>query len=79
MIAFPADVTFFWFFSATNNTWESINAATEGYNITKIGLTSYLYIADFQIKQAGLYKVYGNNSVKAGRDYRFELRPQSKC
>ena len=79
MIAFPADVTFHWFFNTTYNTWEPINANTEGYNVTKIGLTSYLYIADFQVEQAGHYKVYGNNSVKAGRDYRFELRPQSKC
>ena len=79
MIAFPADVTFHWFFNGTNNTWESISTTIEGYNITNRGLTSYLYIADFQAKQAGHYKVYGNNSVKAGRDYKFELPPDSKC
>ena len=38
-----------------------------------------IYIADFQTDQAGHYKVYGNNSVKAGRDYKFELLPHSKC
>ena len=79
MIAFPADVTFHWFFNGTNNAWEPINATTEGYNITNMGLTSYLLITNFQPEQAGHYKVYGNNSVKAGRDYKFELRSHSKC
>ena len=78
-LTFPADVTFHWFFHTSNNTWKPINTTTKGYNITNIGLTSYLYIADFQAKQAGHYKVYGNNCVKAGRDYKFELRPHSKC
>ena len=79
MKAFPADVTFHWFFNTSNNTWKSINATSEGYNITNKGLTSYLFIANFQPEQAGHYKVYGNNSVKAGRDYNFKLRPHSKC
>ena len=79
MIAFPADVTFHWFFNTSNYTWEPIKKTSEGYNITNIGLTSYLYIANFQPEQAGHYKVYGNNSVKAGRDYKFELRTHGKC
>ena len=82
MIAFPADITFHWFFNSSNNKWEPINPTTEGYNITNIGLTSYLFIANFLPEQAGHYKVYGNNSVKAGRDYKFELLPllpNSKC
>ena len=78
MIAFPADVTFHWSFNTRNNTWEPINTTTKGYNITDKGLTSYLYIADFQTEQAGHYKVYGNNSVKAGRNYKFELLPHSE-
>ena len=79
MIAFPADVTFHWFFNTSKNTWNLINTTTEGYNITNIGLKSYLFIANFQPEQAGHYKVFGNNSVKAGRGYKFELRPHSKC
>ena len=79
MIAFPADVAFHWFFKIPDNTWEPINTATEGYNIINVGQTSYLFIENFQKKQTGHYKVYGINSVTAGRDYKFELVPHSKC
>ena len=79
MIAFPADVTFYWSFKIADNTWEPINATTEGYNITNTRLTSYLFIDKFQPEQAGVYKVHGENSLNAGKDYKFELRYHSKC
>ena len=79
MIAFPADVTFYWSFKIADNTWEPVNATTEGYNITNTVLTSYLFIDKFQPGQAGHYKVYGKNSLNTGRKYDFELRPYSKC
>ena len=78
MRAYPTDVTFLWLFGGTNKTWNPINSTTEGYNITNIGLSSYLYINNFQIDKAGHYKVYGKNSVNAGREYGFELRSRSK-
>ena len=78
MTAFPEDIIFNWSFKKADNTWNPINTSGEGYNITNIGLTSYLFVAKFQPDQAGHYKVYGNNSVKPGRDYIFELRSHSK-
>ena len=78
MRANPAVVTFFWSFGGTNKTWNQINSTTEGYNVTNIGLNSYLYIDNFKLEKAGYYRVYGKNSVNAGREYEFELRSRSK-
>ena len=78
MRAYPTDVTFFWSFGGTNKTWNPINSTTEGYNITNIGLSSSLYIDNFKLEKAGHYRVYGKNSVNAGREYGFELRSRSK-
>ena len=47
MIAYPVDVTFHWSFGGMNKTWESVNETSGQYNITTIGLTSYLIITSF--------------------------------
>ena len=78
MNAYPTHVTFFWSFGGTNKTWNPINSTTEGYNITNIGLSSSLYIDNFKLDKAGHYRVYGKNSVNAGRENEFELSTCSK-
>ena len=74
MIAHPAKVVFLWEFGGKNRTWENINQRTEEYNITNIGLTSYLTIASFKSHHEGFYKVSGNNSVRTGRGYEFRVQ-----
>ena len=74
MITHPAKVVFLWEFGGKNRTWENINQRTEEYNITNIGLTSYLTIASFKPHHEGFYKVSGNNSVRTGREYEFQVQ-----
>ena len=74
MMAHPAEVVFLWEFGGRNWTWEHINQTTEEYNITNIGLTSYLTITNFKPHHEGFYKVSGNNSVRTGRGYEFQVQ-----
>ena len=74
MIAHPAEVVFLWKFGGRKKTWEPMNKTSEEYNITDIGLTSYLTITSFKPHQEGFYKVSGNNSVGTGREYEFQVQ-----
>ena len=74
MIAHPAEVAFFWSFGGMDRTWETINETTGEYNITNIGLTSYLTITSLKSQNEGFYKVSGNNSVRTGREYEFQVQ-----
>ena len=73
MIAHPAEVVFLWEFGGMNRTWKPINETSEEYNITNTGLTSYLTITSFKPHLEGFYKVSGNNSVRTGREYEFQV------
>ena len=74
MTAHPAEVVFLWDFGGINRTWKNINQRTEEYNITNIGLTSYLTIKSFKPHLEGFYRVFGNNSVRTGREYEFRVQ-----
>ena len=74
MIAHPAEVVFLWSFGGINRTWEPINKTSEEYNITNTGLTSYLTITSFKQHHEGFYKVSGNNFVRTGREYEFQVQ-----
>ena len=74
LIAHPAEVVFLWSFGGMNRTWETISETTAEYNITNIGLTSYLTITSFKSHHEGFYKVSGNNSVRTGREYEFQVQ-----
>ena len=74
MIAHPAEVVFLWEFGGRNRTWEPINKSSDEYNITNIGLTSYLTISSFKPHHEGFYKAFGNNSVRNGRKYEFMVQ-----
>ena len=79
MIAYPEDVTFHWSFGGMTKTWEPINETSVEYNITNIGLTSYLTITSFKPHhQEGFYLVYGQNSVLNRRNYEFLVQPHGK-
>ena len=79
MIAYPVDVTFHWSFGGITKTWEPVNETSGEYNITNIGLTSYLIITSFKSHQEGFYQVHGQNGVRVGRKYEFLVQPQSKA
>ena len=74
MIAHPAEVVFLWEFGGTNRTWKLINKTSEEYNIANMGLTSYLTITSFKQRLEGFYKVSGNNSIRTGREYEFQVQ-----
>ena len=57
-----------------NRTWETISEKTGEYNITNMGLTSYLTIINFKSQHEGFYKVSGNNSIRNGREYEFQVQ-----
>ena len=74
IIAHPAEVVFLWEFGGRNRTWEHINETTEEYNIINMGLTSFLTITSFKPHHEGFYKVSGNNSVRIGTEYEFQVQ-----
>ena len=78
MIAYPADVAFYWSFGGMNRTWEAINESSGEHEINSIRLTSYLTITSFKPDQKGFYQVYGANSVRKGRKYQFHVLPYSE-
>ena len=78
MIAYPVDVTFHWSFGGMNKTWESVNETSGQYNITTIGLTSYLIITSFKPYHEGFYQVYCQNGSPKRRNYGFLVQPNGK-
>ena len=79
MIAYPVDVTFHWSFGGMTKTWEPVNETSGEYNITNIGLASYLTITSFKPHhQEGFYQVYGQNGVPMRRNYEFLVQPHGK-
>ena len=78
MIAYPEDVTFHWSFGGMTKTWKPVNETSGKYNITDIGLTSYLTITSFKLHQEGFYKVYCQNGVPKRRNYEFLVQPHGK-
>ena len=78
VIAYPVNVTFHWSFGGMTKTWEPVNETSGEYNITNIVLTSYLTITSFKPHQEGFYQFYGQNTVRVGRKYEFQLQPHSK-
>ena len=78
MIAHPEEVVFLWSFGRMTRTWKTINKTSEEYDITNIGLTSYLTITSFKPHLEGFYKVSGNNYVRTGSEYEFQVQRYGK-
>ena len=78
MIAYPEDVTFHWSFGGMTKTWEPVNETSGEYNITNIEMASSLSITSFKPHHEGFYQVFGQNPVRVGRKYEFQLQRHSK-
>ena len=78
MIAYPVDATFHWSFGGMTKIWKPVNETSAEYNITNIGLTSYLIITSFKPHHEGFYQVYCQNGVPMRRNYEFLVQPHGK-